>query len=238
LNDRSTAPLRIIVADDQASVREGLVLLLGGLPGIEVAASAANGAQAIELVARHQPDAILLDLHMPVLDGTETTRRLTAEYPRVAIVVLTTYLDDTSVLEALQAGARSYLTKDADHTEIASALRAAAEGLSVFDSRVHATLMNAASRGGRPAQVPEPGKTGDGAAPGGALPDGALPDGLTDREAEILGLIAQGLNNPEIAARLFVTTHTVKSHINRIFAKTGSRDRAAAIRYAHRRGLA
>jgi DNA-binding NarL/FixJ family response regulator len=226
--------MRIIVADDQASVREGLVLLLGGLPGIEVVASAANGAQAIELVAEHQPDAILLDLHMPVLDGTEATRRLTAGYPQVAVVVLTTYLDDTSVLEALHAGARSYLTKDADHTEIASALRAAREGLSVFDSRTHATLMNAASRGGRPAPAPPP-EPGTGA--GEALPGGPLPDGLTEREAEILRLIARGLNNPEIAAQLFVTTHTVKSHINRIFAKTGSRDRAAAIRYAHQRGL-
>jgi DNA-binding NarL/FixJ family response regulator len=223
-----TAPLRIIVADDQASVREGLVLLLGGLPGIEVVASAANGARAIELVAEHQPDAILLDLHMPVLDGTEATRRLTAEYPRVAVVVLTTYVDDTSVFDALRAGARSYLTKDADHTEIASALRAAAEGLSVFDSRVHATLMNAASQATRPAQ----------AADRGAAVGGPLPDGLTEREAEILSLIAQGLNNPEIAARLFVTAHTVKSHINRIFAKTGSRDRAAAIRYAHQHGIA
>jgi DNA-binding NarL/FixJ family response regulator len=223
------APLRIIVADDQASVREGLVLLLGGLPGIDVVASAANGEQAIELVAEHRPDAILLDLHMPVLDGTETTRRLTAEYPKVAVVVLTTYLDDTSVLEALQAGARSYLTKDADHTEIASALRAAAEGLSVFDSRVHATLINAASAGASAEAA---------AAPAGAVPGAPLPDGLTEREAEILRLIAQGLNNPEIAARLFVTSHTVKSHINRIFAKTGSRDRAAAIGYAHRHGLA
>jgi DNA-binding NarL/FixJ family response regulator len=229
----SAAPMRIIVADDQASVREGLVLLLGGLPGIEVVGSAANGAQAVELVAEHQPDAILLDLHMPVLDGTEATRRLTAEYPQVAVVVLTTYVDDTSVLDALRAGARSYLTKDADHTEIASALRAAAEGLSVFDSRVHATLVDAASRAsGRPPAA-EPGRTGGGAAPGAPLPDG-----LTDREAEILRLIAQGLNNPEIAARLFVTAHTVKSHINRIFAKTGSRDRAAAIRYAHQHGLA
>ena len=228
-----TAPLRVIVADDQASVREGLVLLLGGLPGIEVVASAANGARAIELVAEHQPDAILLDLHMPVLDGTEATRRLTAEYPRVAVVVLTTYADDTSVFDALRAGARSYLTKDADHTEIASALRAAAEGLSVFDSRVHATLMNAASQAARPAQAAE-----RGAAAGGAVPGGPLPDGLTEREAEILSLIAQGLNNPEIAARLFVSAHTVKSHINRIFAKTGSRDRAAAIRYAHQHGIA
>ncbi len=226
--NESAAPMRVIVADDQASVREGLVLLLGGLPGIEVVASAANGAQAIELVAKHQPDAVLLDLHMPVLDGTEATRRLTAEYPQVAIVVLTTYLDDTSVLEALRAGARSYLTKDADHTEIASALRAASEGLSVFDSRVHATLMNAAGRATQPAQAPEP----------GAASGGPLPDGLTEREAEILRLIAQGLNNPEIAARLFVTTHTVKSHVNRVFAKTGSRDRAAAIRYAQQHGLA
>ena len=230
MND-STAPLRIIVADDQASVREGLVLLLGGLPGIEVVASAVNGAEAIDLVAEHQPDAILLDLHMPVLDGTEATRQLSTRYPRVAIVVLTTYLDDTSVLEALRAGARSYLTKDADHTEIASALRAAAEGLSVFDSRVHATLMNAAARPAQ-AQVPEA------AGAAGAEPAGPLPDGLTEREAEILRLIAQGLNNPETAARLFVTGHTVKSHINRIFAKTGSRDRAAAIRYAHQNGLA
>ena len=225
--------MRIIVADDQASVREGLVLLLGGLPGIEVVASAANGAQAIELVAEYQPDAILLDLHMPVLNGTEATRRLTAEYPQVAIVVLTTYIDDTSVLDALRAGARSYLTKDADHTEIASALRAASEGLSVFDSRVHAALMNAAGRASEPAQAPGLNGIDDGTAP-----RGLLPDGLTEREAEILRLIAQGLNNPEIAARLFVTAHTVKSHINRIFAKTGSRDRAAAIRYAHQHGLA
>ena len=230
----STAPLRVIVADDQASVREGLVLLLGGLPGIEVVASAANGAQAIELVAEHQPDAILLDLHMPVLDGTEATRRLTAEYPQVAVVVLTTYLDDASVLEALRAGARSYLTKDADHTEIAGALRAASEGLSVFDSRVHAALMSAASRGGRPERAPD---TGPGPTDDGAGPRGPLPDGLTDREAEILSLIAQGLNNPEIAARLYVSSHTVKSHINRIFAKTGSRDRAAAIHYAREHGL-
>jgi len=125
----AAAPLRIVVADDQASVREGLVLLLGALPDIEVVASAADGQQALDQVAEHGPDAILLDLHMPVLDGIETTRRLTSEHPDVAVVVLTTYLDDTSVLDALRAGARSYLTKDADRTEIAHALRAAAGGL-------------------------------------------------------------------------------------------------------------
>jgi len=130
------APLRIVIADDQASVREGLVLLLGLLPDIEVVASAADGRQAIDLVAQHQPDAILLDLYMPVMDGIETTRKLTELHPAVAIVVLTTYADDTSILTAMLAGARSYLTKGADRVEIASALRSAASGLSVLGPTV------------------------------------------------------------------------------------------------------
>jgi DNA-binding NarL/FixJ family response regulator len=214
------ARLRVVIADDQASVRQGLVLLLGGLPGIEVVGAAADGEQALALVAEHKPDAILLDLHMPVLDGIGATRRLVAEHPKVAIVVLTTFADDSSVLDALHAGARSYLTKDADHTEIAKALHAAAGGLTVFDPRVHATLLAATAGSARPE-------------PASAPP----PDGLTDREAEILGLIARGMTNPEIAAQLFLSNHTVKTHISRIFAKTGSRDRAAAIGYAHRHNL-
>ncbi len=223
--------LRIVVADDQASVREGLVLLLGALPDIEVVASAADGRQALDRVAEHRPDAILLDLHMPVLDGIETTRLLTAEHPGVAVVILTTYLDDTSVLDALRAGARSYLTKDADRTEIAHALRAAAGGLAVFDPRAHAALMAAAAA---PPPDPSGGATTQPPGRSGPPAQGAtLPDGLTQREAQILALIAQGLTNPEIAARLFLSNHTVKTHINRIFAKTGSRDRVAAIGYAH-----
>jgi DNA-binding NarL/FixJ family response regulator len=212
-------PLRVVIADDQASVREGLVLLLGGLPGIDVVGAAADGEQALELVAEHQPDAILLDLHMPVLDGIGATRRLVAEHPDVAIVVLTTYVDDTSVLEALRAGARSYLTKDADRTDIARALRAAVGGLTVFDPRVHATLLAATSGAAAP-----PGGTSatPGPAPATRPPD--PPDGLTQREVEILSLIAQGLTNGEIAERLFLSNHTIKTHINRIFAKTGSRD--------------
>ena len=211
-------PLRIVVADDQASVREGLVLLLGGLPDIDVVGAAADGEQALAVVAEQQPDAILLDLHMPVLDGIAATRRLTAEHPGVAIVVLTTYADDTSVLDTMHAGARSYLTKDADRADIARALHAASAGLTVFDPRAHATLLAATTA---PPPVP----------PGQA---GPAPDGLTQREAEILSLIARGLTNPEIAARLFLSNHTIKTHISRIFAKTGSRDRAAAIGYAHR----
>jgi DNA-binding NarL/FixJ family response regulator len=217
--DHAAAPLRVVIADDQASVREGLVLLLGGLPGIEVVGAAADGEQALRLVAEHRPDAILLDLHMPVLDGIGATRRLTAEHPGVAVVVLTTFADDSSVLDALHAGARSYLTKDADHTEIAKALHAAAGGLTVFDPRVHATLLAATAAPARPEPAAPP------------------PDGLTPREVEILSLIARGMTNPEIAAQLFLSNHTIKTHISRIFAKTGSRDRAAAIGYAHRRGI-
>jgi DNA-binding NarL/FixJ family response regulator len=216
-------PLRIVIADDQASVREGLVLLLGGLPDIEVVGAAADGEQALVQVAEHHPDAILLDLNMPVLDGIGATRRLVAEHPGVAIVVLTTYVDDTNVLKALQAGARSYLTKDADRTDIARTLQAAAGGLTVFDPRVHDTLLAAAS--------PAP------AAPPSPRPMPTLPDGLTQREAEILALIAGGLTNPEIAQQLCLSNHTIKSHINRIFTKTQSRDRAAAIGYAHRHQL-
>jgi DNA-binding NarL/FixJ family response regulator len=230
------SPLRIVIADDQASVREGLVLLLGGLPDIEVVAAAADGEQALALVAEHHPDAILLDLHMPVLDGIGATRRLAAEHPGVAVVVLTTYADDSTVLDALRAGARSYLTKDADRTDIARGLHAAARGLSVLGPQVQAALLAAATTA--PATAPgtasaarEP-ATGEPVA--SAVPP---PDGLTQREAEILALIADGLTNTEIAGRLFLSNHTVKTHISRIFAKTGSRDRAAAIGYAHRHNI-
>jgi DNA-binding NarL/FixJ family response regulator len=208
--------LRIIVADDQNSVREGLVVLLGLLPDIEVVASAVNGQEAVDLVAEHQPDAILLDLNMPVLDGVETARILTASHPEVAIVVLTTYADDVNVMAALRAGARGYLTKDADRADIANALRGAAAGLSVLDPNVQAALLAAAGSAPLPhADRVEP-----------------LPDGLTPREAEILSLIARGMTNPEIADTLVLSSHTIKTHINRIFAKTDSRDRAAAVRYA------
>ncbi len=214
--------LRVVVADDQAAVRQGLALMLDLLPGIDVVGTAADGRQALALVAEHAPDAILLDLHMPVMDGIEATRRLTAEHPDVAIVVLTTYADDRSVLETLRAGAKSFLTKDADRLHIAHTLRSAAAGLTVLHPQVQATLLaatepsSAAATAGRAAEPP---------------------DGLTRREAEILVLIARGLTNTEIAGELFLSGNTVKTHINRIFAKTGSRDRAAASRYARDHGM-
>jgi DNA-binding NarL/FixJ family response regulator len=212
------APLRVVVADDQATVRDGLVVLLDLADDIEVVGSAANGQEALSVVEQTRPDVILLDLRMPVLDGIETTRQLTERHPGVAVVVLTTYADDTSIVDALEAGARSYLTKNADRADIAQTLRSAATGLSVIDPAVRATLVKAAAaRRRRPPERPRPDE---------------LPDGLTQREAEILTMIARGMANPDIAAELYLSTHTVKTHINRIFAKTRSADRAAAIRYA------
>jgi len=223
MSDRQ-APLRIIVADDQASVREGLVLLLDLLPDIDVVAAAADGQEAIDLCSRHRPDAILLDLHMPEVDGIQATQHLSEHYPDIAIVVLTTYADDDSVLAALRAGARSYLTKDADRADIAHTLRSSVAGLAVLDPALQAALVVAATR----TQLPDTTFS--------SLPE-LLPDGLTKREGEILALMARGRTNPEIAATLYLSPHTVKSHINRIFAKTGSPDRATALRYAHDHGI-
>ncbi|TWD82856.1 LuxR family two component transcriptional regulator [Kribbella amoyensis] len=211
----SDRPIRVVVADDQQVVREGLVALLGLLPDVEVTGDAANGAEAVQLVAEGNVDVVLMDLRMPVLDGIQATARLTAEYPEVPVLVLTTYADDESIAKALRAGARGYLTKDAGRTEIGAALRATAAGQSTFDPEVSHRLV----AGLDPAPVP-------------------ARDGLTARETEVLRLIAQGLSNPEIAALLFIGEATVKTHINNTFAKIGARHRAEAVRYAYRHGLA
>ena len=212
--------IRIVVADDQRSVLDGLALMLGLLPGITVAAVAADGAETLAAVGQHHPDVVVLDLHMPGMDGIEATRRLSAEHPGTAVVVLTTYADDTSVLEAVRAGARGYLTKNAGRADIARAIHAAASGQSILDPAVQATVLEAAaSSPARPALAPE------------------LPDGLTSREGDVLMLVAQGLSNSDIAAALFLSANTVKTHINRVFTKTGSKTRAQAIRYAYDHGL-
>jgi DNA-binding NarL/FixJ family response regulator len=225
-------PVTVIVADDQSAVREGLVLLLGTLPGIVVAGEAADGNAAADLVAEVKPQVVLMDLNMPGSDGVSATRRITAEHPGTRVVVLTTYADDDSIIGALQAGALGYLTKDATRAEIGRAVLAAAAGQAILDPGVQQRLLSAAARAagtpGSPgaAQVPGP----HGASPGG--------DDLTPREAEVLRLIAAGASNREIARALFVSEATVKTHVNRIFAKTGSRDRVQAMRYAYAHGYA
>jgi DNA-binding NarL/FixJ family response regulator len=225
----STEPVSVIVADDQSAVREGLVLLLGTLPGIVVAGEAADGDAAVDLVAAVQPQVALMDLNMPGCDGVAATRRITADHPGTRVVVLTTYADDESIIGALQAGALGYLTKDASRAEIGRAVLAAAAGQAVLDPGVQQRLASAAAR------APEPSGSGSGPASADSLP-GA--DDLTPREAEVLQLIAAGQSNREIARSLFVSEATVKTHVNRIFAKTGSRDRAQAMRYAYAHGYA
>jgi DNA-binding NarL/FixJ family response regulator len=211
--------LRVVVADDQTVVRDGLVTLLRLLPGIDVVAAASDGEEAVQLVAEHHPDVLLVDLRMPRCDGVEATRRVRTEYPGTEVVVLTTYSDDDSVLGALRAGARGFLTKDADAESIGRALHAAAAGQSILDGEVQRRLIESTT-------------------PAPATPEVATaPDGLTPREVEVLRLIAAGLSNVEIARRLTVSEATVKTHINHLFAKANLRDRAQAVAYAYHHGL-
>ena len=201
---------------------EGLVLLLGTLPGIAVIGEAEDGEAAVEAVATKNPQVVLMDLNMPRCDGVEATRRIRASHPQTQVVVLTTYSDDDSIIAALQAGALGYLTKDATRAEIGRAVLAAAAGQAVLDPAVQQRLLSAAVRA--PAAAPA----------GPASAD----DDLTPREAEVLRLIAAGKSNREIARALFVSEATVKTHVNRIFAKTGSRDRGQAVHYAYQHGYA
>jgi DNA-binding NarL/FixJ family response regulator len=213
-------PVRVLVVDDQALVREGLMTLLETVQGIKPVASAADGEEAVALAARHRPDVVLMDLRMPKLDGVEATRQILAARPETEVVVLTTHADEASILDALGAGARGYLTKDAGVAEISRALQAAASHQALLDPVVHARLVAAASAGSRPA------------------PARQLPDELTPREGEVLTLVARGLSNREIAQTLVVSEATVKTHINHVFAKIGARDRAQAVHYAYVNGLA
>ncbi len=217
--DVSGQNARVIVADDQAVVREGIVMLLGLLSGIEVIGSARDGEEAVALVAELAPDVVLMDLRMPRCDGVEATRRIRSEHPGTQVVVLTTYADDDSLFPALRAGARGYLTKDADGDEIVRAVQDVMAGRAGLSPVVQRRLLEQVTAG------PEP------SAP-------QLPDGLTVREAEVLTLIAEGLTNGEIARRLHISTATVKTHINNLFAKADLHDRAQAVRYAYRQGLA
>lgn len=205
--------IRVIVADDQDIVRDGLVTVLSLVADIEVVGDASDGEAAVSLASELVPDAVLMDLRMPKLDGAEATHAILANRPEIAILVLTTYDDDRSVGEALAAGAKGYLTKDAGRDDIATALRAVVRGQTTLDPAISGRVLA-------------------GLATDQATTEDPALAGLTKREREVLELIGQGLNNHEIAARMFVSTATVKTHINNLFAKLGVRDRAQAVRIA------
>jgi DNA-binding NarL/FixJ family response regulator len=220
----STQTVTVVLADDQRVVREGLSMVLGLMPDVEILGSASDGEEAIALVERLAPQVVLMDLRMPRMDGVDATRQISQHHPDTKVVVLTTYADDHTVIQALRAGALGFLTKDATSQQIRDALRAAVRGHAAIDPAVQHHLVNSIARTAPLEWVP---------------PDQSrLPDGLTPREASVLALIAEGLSNAEIADRLTVSETTVKSHINHLYAKSGARDRAQAVTYAYRNGLA
>lgn len=207
--------IRVLVADDQAIVRDGLVTVLGLTDDVEVVGQADDGLEAVRLAADLVPDLVLMDLRMPVLDGAGATARILAGRPGARVLVLTTFADDASIAAALRAGAIGYLTKDAGRRELLAAVRAAAEGQAVFDAAVGARL--AAGFAGAP-----PPST-DATSLRTRFPE------LTAREADVLALVARGAANPEIAATLFLSTATVKSYVTAILAKLQVTSRAQAI---------
>jgi len=207
------AEITLVVAADQATVREALVVMLDLAPDVHVVAGVADGEAAVRAVEEHRPAVVLMDLNMPVLGGVGATERIRAGGSGTAVLVLTAFDDDESILAALQAGASGYLTKDAARAPLLNAVRTAAPGQPVLAPEVQRRLLNLATRSAR-------------------RPRDDF--GLTAREREILGLIGEGLRNPEIAARLVISEATVKTHINNMFAKAGFRTRADAVRYALR----
>lgn len=215
-------PIRVLIADDQRVVREGLAMVLGLLRDVEVVGAASDGEAAVAMARQLLPDIVLMDLRMPRCDGVEATRILRERQPGTKVVVLTTYADDRSVLEALRAGAKGYLTKDAGGAEILQALQQVVDDHAAIDPAVQHHLVQAIAT-----------------APSGEAisPPVRSPDGLTPRETEVLALIASGLSNAEIAERLIIAEGTVKSHINHLLAKIHARDRGQAVAYAYQHGL-
>jgi DNA-binding NarL/FixJ family response regulator len=201
---------------------------------LEVVGTACDGAEAVRLAEAHLPDVVMMDLRMPGTDGIAATAAL-RERPAIRVLVLTTYADEerTRSCRRCRPGARGYLTKDASAEQIEAAIRAVHAGQTHLDPAVQERLVAAVISRPPATEPPDPG-----AGPGGPGPGQKPPGGLTAREAEVLTLLAAGLSNTEIAKRLYLSHATVKTHINRIFAKTGARDRAQAVRYAYQHGLA
>ena len=211
--------IRVVVADDQGMVRSGFTVLLNAQPDIEVIGEAVNGKEAVEQAAALRPDVILMDVRMPVLDGLQATREITACTDPPKILVLTTFDLDDYVYEALRAGASGFLLKDASANELAAAVRLVAAGDALLAPGITRRLIAEFARMGAPRS------------PARKL------EGLTERESEVLALVAHGMSNQEIAGRLFVAEQTVKTHVSRILMKLGLRDRTQAVVLAYETGL-
>ncbi len=210
--------IRVLIADDHPLFRDGLRALLSSIPQTELVGEAANGEEVLRQAAKLRPDVILMDIQMPGLNGVDATRMILHTNPNIGIIILTMFEDDDSVFAAMQAGARGYILKGADETEILRAIGAAVRGEALFGAPIAQRLMRFFS------------------APSSSLPAQAFPE-LTEREHEILELMAQGLNNIEIAERLVISSKTVRNHTSNIFTKLQVTDRARAIVLAREAGL-
>jgi DNA-binding NarL/FixJ family response regulator len=217
-----SAPIRVVIVDDQGMVRAGFTSLLAAEPDIEVVGDAGDGEAAVELVSRLRPDVTLMDIRMPVLDGIAATRRLVEQQVATKVLVLTTFDLDEYVFEALRAGASGFLLKDAPAEELAAAIRVVAAGESLLAPVVTRRVIDAFVRR---------------AAPAPSAPADSRLDTLTPRELEVLGLIARGLSNADIAERLYVSEGTTKTHVSNVLAKLGLRDRVQAVVFAYEAGV-
>ncbi|GAB2961738.1 response regulator [Nonomuraea fastidiosa] len=212
--------IRVLIADDQGMVRTGFTVFLSGQPDIEVVGEAADGREAVERAAELKPDVVLMDVRMPVMNGLEATRQLMARDIGAKVLILTTFDLDDYVYEALRAGASGFLLKDASAAQLVEAVRVVAAGEALLAPAITKRLITEFARLGSPRPVP-----------------GRRLDELTERETEVLLLVAQALSNQEIAEKLFVAEQTVKTHVGRVLMKLGLRDRAQAIVYAYESGL-
>ncbi len=210
--------MKVIICDDQAIVRDGLEMLLNLEKDIEVVAQAQDGAEAVEQVRSHQPDLVLMDLKMPGMNGIEATRQIRAHYPAVKVLVLTTYEDDEWVFDAIRAGAAGYLLKDTPREAVIQAVRGTVAGKSFVDPAVAGKLLGHVS--GQQTQ-----------------PATLITDKLTEREVDVLQLLARGFTNADIAARLHLSEGTVRNHVSAILAKLGVSDRTQAAVIAIQHGL-
>lgn len=237
--------VRVLVVDDQELVREGIASLLGIQPGITVIGAVSDGRQAVDTACAEHPDVILMDVRMPVMDGVTAVALLSERAPLCRVIMLTTFDDDEYVADALRAGAVGYLLKNLPSAQLAAAVRLARAGVAQLDASITRRLAAGLTRP-QPARAEGPGRLDEPGRPDGPASHrdrepgptpGPDPDVLTERETEVLRLIATGSTNREIAARLFLSEGTVKNHISRILARLGLRDRTHAAIYAHDRGL-